>query len=463
MAEGEGPSYEELQQELQQAQSQLTLAAEFGQQLVENNQRLEKENEELRERVHARNTEIEYLGAKLQSLEEDNGRLRALVDKGDARDARDDHSAVGASGDVTSSPEYRTLLSRMEMMKEQLEAAAESNKSLIEEVKAHELSLEKYKGQEKEVNETRAKNQALRLENDSIQGELSELREKHQVAHKELGSCKAQLKKVSEAHDLLEGELHQTKKELETKDVPSKKRIAELTLQLQEAEKALDEAEQAASDLKWENKKVQEGVAALAIQNGRLERERDENLRFLQDARNALASFRKKEEESSFAQAESSQGGGGSGGLLGELEKEFAARTQQPVVEQKKPVGAPEGCEDFFYLAATAVKISLAINSPQTSDGCFQINVKALYQQCLDAEIQFHEWYEWIKVVLRSKQKAMLAAVTASVDSPVNQASPVQGMGRGRGRSTPSGSPAQGKSGDMPAPRRKFWNLFGSP
>ena len=41
----------------------------------------------------------------------------------------------------------------------------------------------------------------------------------------------------------------------------------------------------------------------------------------------------------------------------------------------------PKDCEEYFFLAATAVKISMAIKTPQTSDGVFRINLHSLYQQ----------------------------------------------------------------------------------
>merc|ERR1712137_1337184 len=61
------------------------------------------------------------------------------------------------------------------------------------------------------------------------------------------------------------------------------------------------------------------------------------------------------------------------------------------------PIGAPENCEDYFFLAVTAIKISCAMKAPVGSAGAFRVNTEQLYEQCLDAEIPFHEWYEWVK------------------------------------------------------------------
>jgi hypothetical protein len=75
-------------------------------------------------------------------------------------------------------------------------------------------------------------------------------------------------------------------------------------------------------------------------------------------------------------------------------------------------------CEEFFYLvcvkciktiagmhapnlnddinkrhtqAATSIKISMAIQNPQFSDGVFRINIKSLHDQAIQADVPFHE------------------------------------------------------------------------
>mmetsp|Transcript_27588 Transcript_27588/g.42472 ORF Transcript_27588/g.42472 Transcript_27588/m.42472 type:complete len:162 (-) Transcript_27588:9-494(-) len=104
------------------------------------------------------------------------------------------------------------------------------------------------------------------------------------------------------------------------------------------------------------------------------------------------------------------------GNILSELEKELESRigaetkpepkepgteeietvaTPKPV--QKAPVGAPENCEEYFFLAVTAIKISCAMKAPIEATGAFRVNADALYQQLLESEVPFHEWYEWIK------------------------------------------------------------------
>jgi len=41
--------------------------------------------------------------------------------------------------------------------------------------------------------------------------------------------------------------------------------------------------------------------------------------------------------------------------------------------------------------AVTAIKISCAMKAPVGSAGAFRVNTEQLYEQCLDAEIPFHE------------------------------------------------------------------------
>jgi len=104
-------------------------------------------------------------------------------------------------------------------------------------------------------------------------------------------------------------------------------------------------------------------------------------------------------------------GGAGEENILSELEKELENRIgaektldkpEKPVAEApqkstKAPVDAPENSEEYFFLAVTAVKISCAMKAPVGAVGAFRVNADALYQQLLEAEVPFHEWYEWIK------------------------------------------------------------------
>ena len=78
-------------------------------------------------------------------------------------------------------------------------------------------------------------------------------------------------------------------------------------------------------------------------------------------------------------------------------------------------------CEEFFYLAATSIKIQMAIQNPQFSDGVFRINIKALHDQAIQSDVPFHEWYEWLKVALRKKQAALISSVTTTVHDPINR------------------------------------------
>lgn len=214
-------------------------------------------------------------------------------------------------------------------------------------------------------------------------------------------------------------------------------------------------------DIKYEKKQLEKTIADFAIQNQQLHRERDENLQFLQEAREALANHRRKEEEKEF---EASLNSGvdldrPENSLLGELELEFANRlvkneedtqvvTAKKIVNMAPPPGAPENCEEFFFLAATAIKIAFAVQAPKTSDGCFRINIKALYIQALENEVPFHEWYDWIKLQLASKQESLYSSVTSSPNSSVNRVK--NPRPRRTQKPTPTSSP-------VTTPKRAKW------
>ena len=100
----------------------------------------------------------------------------------------------------------------------------------------------------------------------------------------------------------------------------------------------------------------------------------------------------------------------------------------------------------IFLKAATAIKIAFAVQAPKTSDGCFRINIRSLYQQALDAEVPFHEWYDWIKLQLASKQEALHTSVTASPNSNINR------VNVPRSRSQPSQAPRK-----KPPPKKSGW------
>ena len=62
----------------------------------------------------------------------------------------------------------------------------------------------------------------------------------------------------------------------------------------------------------------------------------------------------------------------------------------------KKPgPGGAENNEDFFVLAATAIKISLALKGKPSSNF---MDIHELYQKAVSEEIPFHEWFDWLKV-----------------------------------------------------------------
>ena len=68
-----------------------------------------------------------------------------------------------------------------------------------------------------------------------------------------------------------------------------------------QAERTVEDLEKALAETKYEKIQLEKAMGEFALQNQQLMNERSENTRFLEDARAALARFRKREEEYPFS------------------------------------------------------------------------------------------------------------------------------------------------------------------
>ena len=101
-------------------------------------------------------------------------------------------------------------------------------------------------------------------------------------------------------NEALQVEISELKMAAQTKGDPSKEKIVQLADKLEKSENYVNNLEKKVSDLKYDKKQLESAMASYALQNQQLLNERDEHLRFLEEARESLAKFRKKEEEYPF-------------------------------------------------------------------------------------------------------------------------------------------------------------------
>jgi len=433
-----------LRAELAETQNSLQMAAEFGNALLEKNQVLEADQQALENRLQAREEEIEQLRSQLDEQEHVNRQLKQKMEDVNNQDTTDISEYEN---------KIKMLKSKYNNSKDHLKDVTTLNTQLSEEIAAKESMIIKYRGIDKELLKNRQEMETIITEKDNIQTSLNTAKEQITDLKRELSNVKVELKKSEGKQDELQLVISDLKLQLTQKGSSDKGKYNQIMQELQEAEDAIEELEKDNGELKYAKKQLEKTVADFAIQNQQLHKEKEENLRFLEEARTALANYRQKEEEKEFEDSVNSivDADRPDNSLLGELEQELETRlvVDGESVKKTPPPGAPENCEEFFFLAATAVKIAFAMQAPKTSDGCFRINIKSLYQQALDAEVPFHEWYDWIKLQLASKQESLMTSVTSSPGSRVNRVS------NPRPRRTVS--TARHVSQPTVSGRKKFW------
>jgi hypothetical protein len=74
---------------------------------------------------------------------------------------------------------------------------------------------------------------------------------------------------------------------------------------------------------------------------------------------------------------------------------------------EKKGKEPAKDCEEYFYLAATAVKIGIAIKYVHHSDEVFKTSSKLLYDRAIEADVPFHEWHDWLVEQLNTRLRTL--------------------------------------------------------
>ena len=88
--------------------------------------------------------------------------------------------------------------------------------------------------------------------------------------------------------------------QLQAKNSSEKGRVGQAMKDLEEAENEIEELEKSLSHLTQEKKQFEKTITQFALESQRLNKEREEHLHFLEEARTSLATFRKREEEYPF-------------------------------------------------------------------------------------------------------------------------------------------------------------------
>jgi len=404
----------QLQQLLAQKDEQLKLAAEYGKILLDKNSVLEANNNQLQERIGARNSEVEQLREDTDQLEK-----TVLILKEKLK--QQEIEAQRATYAEDSSLELESLRNRVETMKDQLQQVTKENDTLISQLSDKQELSAKIRVLEKEVIKARQENEELARQNEQFRTDASSSSGHIDEVKQELSLYKTKVQQAEESTAAVESKLTQEKIDHEAAIATFKKKQTTLRQELDEAHEKLEEQTKKLSDMKYTNKQLENAVAGFAVKMQKLEKQKDENMRFLEEARVALAKYRKREDESAMDAANSlldETAESTENSLLGELEHELEVRLQadknKSSTKRSEDTTEQENTEQYFYLATTAIKIQLSIQNPQKSEQCYRVNVQTLLNKALEEDIPFHEWYDWIrKELLRRSEPQGIVSVTS--------------------------------------------------
>lgn len=174
--------------------------------------------------------------------------------------------------------------------------------------------------------------------------------EKEKTMIKELEEQKKIAKEAKESLSNLESEAQDKFVENYESGHNLRKRNKELEDKIVELTHKIGLAETHVTEIKWENKKFEQALAAVVLDNRSLQKELEEQNNFLKEAQVTIATLREHESASYLdSSLEMSREEDSEHSLLGELEREIQYRLAGRS-EAKKPRDAAENCEEFFYL-----------------------------------------------------------------------------------------------------------------
>eukprot|EP01094_Clydonella_sp_ATCC50884_P008191 TRINITY_DN174_c0_g1_i1.p1 TRINITY_DN174_c0_g1~~TRINITY_DN174_c0_g1_i1.p1 ORF type:complete len:450 (-),score=191.21 TRINITY_DN174_c0_g1_i1:125-1474(-) len=407
---------EQLRQTLAQKEQQLQQAALYGQQLY--TQLLES-----KERVESRDTELAQAHDRISELE-----AEAAQQKSKARDG------AGSMGSVAVVDEMDDSRSKEDVMEAQLRDSTKANRDLLATLQEKERELARLVATERELAELKksANAELERMDELAVEAE-AERKAKEEAQHRIL-QLETELKGEKERGVDLQQKLDDAQREYRDRSAAQKQPIAKMKRDLDEAHTKLQEQEEALEQMRLTKRKLEEAVTHMAKEQQQLYKERDEYLQFLEEARSTVATLREHRDEQTLDVGLGLIDEIGSDNtFLDDLGKEVESRIAHSSKGEEEAAGpslsadgsmaAPASAKstaEYFYLAATAVKIGLAIRNPRTSDGVFRLNLKALYDQAVANDVPFHEWYKWLEVQLSRKMEALNASVTSDEEDPVN-------------------------------------------
>ena len=300
--------------------------------------------------------------------------------------------------------ERAELQTKVDRMERQLQDASNANERLLEEVTQRTDELARAQTSLKGGVAQNEELATLRAENDALKANSSKMKSEEKSA----------TLAAMQASRVWEDERTQMRKELESMRASAASAGQEASKRATASEQLggvaaeLEEMKHRNGDLLAEKRSMEEAVTSLVRQTQELQHENEEQMAFLEQARDTIAALR-TERDAAVA------GGGGGGGvstggssLLDELEANMNSKIQQ---KEAKPQrldagdGAPENCEEYFLIAQTAVKIGLAMKYPHKSDEVFKVRGIDLYYKCLNSHVPFHQWHLWISRTLHSMLK----------------------------------------------------------
>eukprot|EP00008_Paramoeba_atlantica_P010239 CAMPEP_0201489580 /NCGR_PEP_ID=MMETSP0151_2-20130828/22891_1 /ASSEMBLY_ACC=CAM_ASM_000257 /TAXON_ID=200890 /ORGANISM="Paramoeba atlantica, Strain 621/1 / CCAP 1560/9" /LENGTH=493 /DNA_ID=CAMNT_0047875213 /DNA_START=73 /DNA_END=1554 /DNA_ORIENTATION=- len=338
--------------------------------------------------------------------------------------------------------DYHELQAKEDVLRSQLREAESFTATL-------ETTSDALKRDKERLIVAEEKNERIERENRMLKEEIYELRNQKAIEEDAVKALKKEVqvqsksgKMISNQKISLEAEKCDLKRQLDELRQNHQSELQRKANELRAARRDFEGQRNELNQIMTEKKKLSEHCLSLARENQALYKQQEEHQIFLDEARRTVKRL----------QFEMEQSVDSSPSLLGELEAGLAKRIEVDREKtEKRNVDGMEHCEEYFFLAATAVRIGMAVQYPHHSDPLFQISAKILFEKCMREDVPFHKWHEWLHNQFDKEIKKVIASRTG-VGRDVSQGA--RGRGRG-GRGGGRGSQSAQAQAQPPPPKKE--------
>eukprot|EP00211_Chloroparvula_japonica_P002093 CAMPEP_0119127210 /NCGR_PEP_ID=MMETSP1310-20130426/5848_1 /TAXON_ID=464262 /ORGANISM="Genus nov. species nov., Strain RCC2339" /LENGTH=478 /DNA_ID=CAMNT_0007117449 /DNA_START=162 /DNA_END=1595 /DNA_ORIENTATION=+ len=391
---------------VQEQEEKLQVAAKFGRDLLTKNEKLEEtlhgleaERDRDRSRAEEREEENSYLRKRLEDMERqiEDGSAGLSADLSRRLVEAERQHKVQEAKIEKLSDENADLKERCQVLSSQLKDAETLTAMIGSENEKMKAERDQTQGNYLEFSKLQADHEKLLDTYMNCKTVHEKLQKEYAVVQRKASSDHIELEKLREAMDAMKLERGELQRKLEgssaTQSEDQEKRATEIKQLKQEKEETLIQLE----SVEWDRKQLRNQYLVLVKENQKLYKEQEEHQEFLDEARNTVNTLRRALEENQASN-------GSSPSLLGELEAGLNKRIEaekekkkEQEIDGKSPANEMKDCEvEYFFLAVTAVRISMATQYPHQSDPLNQISAKTLFDLCNKSHVPFHQWHEWL-------------------------------------------------------------------